>query len=317
MRHFLSMYDVTADEIRRIFAIAEDLKAKFEAGIRQPLLPGRTMALLFEKPSLRTRVSFEAAMTHLGGGGIFLSSDSGFGKRETVADFARVLGQYVDVIVMRAFQHATVVELARHATCPVINGLTDCAHPCQALGDLFTLREMVGGLGGQTLAFVGDGNNVARSLAVGCAKLGLRMVAVSPPGYELDNAFLARLRQDVPGCQIEVTTDAAAGVAGAVAVYTDVWASMGQESQRQQRQRDFAAYQVNAALMSHAPDDALVMHCLPARRGEEITDEVMDSPQSVVLQQAANRMHAQKGLLAWLLGSCLASVGTGMVGPLG
>jgi ornithine carbamoyltransferase len=303
MRHLLTLADVTAAEIERIFSITEDLKQKCEAGLREPLLPGRIMALVFEKPSLRTRVSFEAGMAHLGGSSIFLGNEAGFGRRESVADFARVLGEYVDVIVIRGNRHKTAVELAQHSPCPVVNGLTDFGHPCQALADLFTIRELVGRLQGHTLAWIGDANNVARSLAVGCGKLGMRMVMATPKEYQFDENSLAWIRQEAPELDFAVTTDPADAVRGAVAVYTDVWASMGQESQQEIRRRDFAPYQVNAALMGRAQKGAFFMHCLPAHRGEEVTDEVIDSPQSVVIQQAANRMHVQKGVLAWLLGA--------------
>lgn len=302
-RHLLTVDDLSAGEIERIFAISEDLKAKYQQGIREPLLPQRVMALIFEKPSLRTRVSFETAMAHLGGSSIFLGEDAGFGKRETVADFAAVLSQYVDVIVFRGKKHSTVEELARHADCSVINGLTDYAHPCQALADLFTLRELAGKLRGHTLAWVGDGNNVARSLAEGCAKLGMRFVMATPERYRFDAVFVERLRTRYPDFQFEVVDRPEDAVRDALAVYTDVWTSMGQESEAEQRRRDFAPYQVNARLMSYTQKGAVFMHCLPAHRGEEVTDEVIDGPQSVVIQQAANRMHVQKGILAWLLGA--------------
>jgi ornithine carbamoyltransferase len=260
------------------------------------------MALLFDKPSLRTRVSFEACMTHLGGATQFLGADVGWGRRESIADFAGVLGQYVDVIVCRTNHHKRVEELAKYSACPVINGLTDLDHPCQALADLFTLQEIRGELSGQTLAYVGDANNVARSLAAACAKLGVKFTIASPKGYQLDDAFVAAVEKDAPGAKIARTDDPAAAVKGADAVYTDVWTSMGQEAQQAQRRSDFAAYQVNGALMAKAPKKAIFLHCLPARRGEEVTDEVIDGPQSRVLEQAANRLHAQKGLVAWLLG---------------
>jgi ornithine carbamoyltransferase len=303
MRHVLTMFDLSSAEIERIFIIAEDLKTKLAKGVREPILPGRVMALLFEKPSLRTRVSFEAGMTHLGGATQFLGADVGWGKRESIADFAGVLSQYVDVIVCRANQHARVEDLARYSQCPVINGLTDTDHPCQALADLFTMREIFGSLAGRTLAYVGDANNVARSLAVACAKLGVRFAIAAPRGYELDDGFLTQINRELPDNDIYTTLDPADAVSNADVIYTDVWTSMGQEAEEEQRRRAFASYQVNAALMAKAPRRAIFLHCLPARRGEEVTDEVMDGPQSRVIQQAANRMHAQKGLLAWLLGS--------------
>ncbi len=303
MRHLVTLSDLTSVEIERIFAITEDLKSKYENGLREPLLPGRVMALIFEKPSLRTRVSFEAGMIHLGGGAMFLGEDVGFGTRESLSDFARVLGELVDVVVVRAKRHQTVVDLAAHCTCPVINGLTDLAHPCQAMADLYTLREIFGSLEGRTLAWIGDGNNVARSLATGCGRVGMRFVIAAPEGYEFDADFVETLKEEAPNLELVVTRDPAEAVADACAVYTDVWVSMGQEAEVKERQKAFAAYQVNSDLMAKAPSDAVFMHCLPARRGEEVTDEVMDSPASVIVRQAGNRMHAQKGILAWLLGT--------------
>ena len=301
MRHLVTLSDLSASEITRIFSITEDLKSKFAHGLREPLLPGRVQALLFEKPSLRTRVSFEAGMTHLGGSSIMLTDDAGFGKRESVADFTRVLSEMVDVIVVRSKRHATVVEMAEHSACSVINGLTDLAHPCQALADLYTLREHRGRLKGLRLAWVGDGNNVARSLARGCGHLGIQFVVCTPPGYEFHGEFLAELDREYPQLDFVASHDPFEAVRGVAAVYTDVWASMGQEAEQKKRKREFAAYQVNAKLMAAAPADAVFMHCLPAHRGEEVTDEVIDSPQSVVVPQAANRMHVQKGILVWLL----------------
>jgi ornithine carbamoyltransferase len=301
MRHLLTLADLSAAELERIFSITEDLKAKHRDGLREPLLPGRVMALLFEKPSLRTRASFEACMAHLGGSSIFLGNEAGFGKRESVADFARVLGQYADVVVVRANRHQTVVEIAKYCTCAVINGLTDFGHPCQALADLYTIRELVGKLEGHTLAWIGDANNVARSLAVGCGKLGMRLVMATPKKHQFDEKSLAWIRQQSPDLQLTVTTNPMEAVRDAVAIYTDVWASMGQEAEKEARRREFAPYQINAELMSHAQKGAFFMHCLPAHRGDEVTDEVIDSPESAVIQQAGNRMHAQKGILAWLL----------------
>jgi len=302
MRHLVTLADLTAAEIERILEITKDLKTKLQQGIREPVLPSRVMALLFEKQSLRTRVSFEAGMTHLGGTSMYLGSDVGFGKRESMADFGRVLGEYLDVVVVRAKKHETVVDLARHCTCTVINGLTDFAHPCQAIADLQTLQECFGDLKGRTMAWIGDANNVLRSLALGCGKMGMRVAVATPKAYQFDDEALAWIRGEVPNLELTVTTDPNEAVAEASAIYTDVWASMGQEGEREKRCRDFADYQVNAQLMANAPSDAVFMHCLPARRGEEVTDEVIDSPQSVIVQQAGNRMHAQKGILLWLLG---------------
>ncbi|HEX4142827.1 MAG TPA: ornithine carbamoyltransferase [Pirellulales bacterium] len=301
MRHLLTLADVQANEIERIFAITEDLKTKYAAGLREPLLPGRVAALLFEKPSLRTRVSFEAGMVHLGGSSLFLGDDVGFGARESLGDFGRVLSQYVDVIVVRAFLHKTVLDLAQYSSCSVINGLTDDAHPCQALADLYTLKELFGRLKGRTLAYIGDGNNMARSLAEGCGKVGMRFVMATPDGYRLDQEFLDQLAADVPDLDMVVTADPGEAVRQATTVYTDVWTSMGQEKEATRRRKDFVDYQINAKLMAKAPKDAVFMHCLPAHRGEEVTDDVIDGPQSVVVQQASNRLHVQKGILAWIL----------------
>ena len=301
MKNVLTLFELTTEEIQRIFTISEQLKDQIAARSYQPLLAGRVMAMLFEKPSLRTRVSFEAAMAHLGGTTLFLGADVGWGKRESPADFAQVLSQYVDVIVCRANQHARVEELARYCGCPVINGLTDFAHPCQALADLFTLNEIHRPLDGKRLAYIGDANNVARSLAVCCGKLGVELAIASPPQYSFDRPFLELLTTQVPEVKLFQTADPREAVRGAVGVYTDVWTSMGQEAEQEARKSAFADYQVNAKLMEHAPEEAIFLHCLPARRGEEVTDEVIDSEYSTVLVQAANRMHLQTGLLAWLL----------------
>lgn len=302
MQSVLTLFDLSAEEMESVFAISQDLKAKFESGLRPPLLAGRVIGLLFEKPSLRTRVSFESGMTHLGGGSLFLGEDVGWGSRESIEDFARVLSEYVDAIVCRAKRHQTVQQLAQYSSCPVINGLTDGFHPCQALADLFTIREVKGSLKGHKLAYVGDANNVARSLAIACGRTGVTMSIARPPGYHFDESFLSQLRQAIPGCQLHETEDPAEAVEDASAIYTDVWASMGQEAEREERARALADYQVNGQLMAHAPQDACFLHCLPAHRGEEVASEVIDGPQSLVVRQAANRMHVQKGLLAWLLG---------------
>jgi ornithine carbamoyltransferase len=301
MRHILVPEDLSAHEIEAIFAISKDLETKYTAGTRDALLPGRVLALVFEKPSLRTRVSFEAAMAHLGGSSVFLGEDAGFSSsRESVADFGRVLSEYADAIVCRSKSHDTIQRLAAAASVPVINGLSDYCHPCQALADVYTLKQHVGRVAGLTLAFVGDGNNVARSLAVVCGLLGMRFVLAAPKAYQFDDAFRKHLKGLLPNAEIVETTDPVAAVKGAAVVYTDVWASMGQEKERAVRLEAFKPYQVNAALMHHCPQ-AFFMHCLPARRGEEVTDDVIDGPQSLVVDEAANRMHVQKGLLAWLL----------------
>ncbi len=241
MRNLLTVADLKTGEIERIFAITEDLKTKYARGLREALLPGRVMALLFEKPSLRTRVSFEAGMINLGGDSLFLGDECGFGARESVADFGRVLSQYVDVVVVRAYSHKTAVDLAHYCTCSVINGLTDYAHPCQALADLYTLKELVGRLNGLTLVYVGDGNNVAHSLAEGCGRVGMRFVMATPKGYRFDDAFLAHLKKEVPDLDLYVTDDPEKAVRDATAIYTDVWTSMGQEAESEQRRKVFAA----------------------------------------------------------------------------
>ena len=301
MRDLLTVFDLSTEEIQRIFAISKELKDKFIAGIREPLLAGRVMALLFDKPSLRTRVSFETAFAHLGGKTLFLGQDVGWGKRETAADFAQVLGQYVDLVVCRTTAHARLEELAAHCGCPVINGLTDSAHPCQALADLFTLEEIHSPLLGKRLAYIGDANNVARSLAIACAKWDVEFAIASPPEYQFDRSFLEELVKHVPDVKIFQSADPREAVRGAIGVYTDVWTSMGQEAESEKRKKIFAPYQVNANLMEQAPEGAVFLHCLPAHRGEEVTDEVIDGHYSAVLVQAANRLHVQKGLLAWLL----------------
>jgi len=302
MRHFVAVSDLTADELRGLIDRAARLKTDRAAGRRELTLSGRCLAMLFEKPSLRTRVSFEAAMEQLGGSCIFVNAQEvGLGTREAIPDFARVMSQYVDALVVRVFQHRHVIELAQHAAVPVINGLSDLAHPCQALADLMTVHELFGKVDGRTIAFVGDGNNVARSLAVGCYTLGARFILASPQGYEFSQAFLTRLRQKAGAGSVEMTRDPTAAVRDADVIYTDVWTSMGQEGETERRREAFGHYQVNAELLRVAPAHAKVMHCLPAHRGEEITNDVIDGPRSVVITQAANRLHAQKSLLVWVL----------------
>jgi ornithine carbamoyltransferase len=302
MRHFLDLLDLTADEINSLLDEAGRLKAAALAGDRPPLLAGRVLGMLFEKPSLRTRASFQTAMAQLGGSAIFLpGNETGLGSRESVPDFARTLSEYVDAMVLRTFRHQTIETYAAHSSVPVINGLSDYAHPCQALGDLLTMREVFHDLRGRTLVFVGDGNNVARSLALACGKLGARFILASPEGYGFDESFLQTYRRQVPKGELLQNGEPAHAVAKADVIYTDVWASMGQEAEREERLRRFASYQVNAALMKLAPPHARVMHCLPAHRDEEVTSDVLDGERSIVFQQAGNRMHAQKALLTWLI----------------
>jgi ornithine carbamoyltransferase len=297
----MTLFELTTAEIERIFALTKELKEKWSAGFRDQILPGRVMALLFEKPSLRTRVSFEASMAQLGGASLFLGPDVGWGNRESTADFGQVLSQYVDVVVCRTAAHSRLEELSKYCNCPVINGLTDYAHPCQALADLYTLEEMRGPIRGKRLAYIGDANNVANSLAIACARLGVEFSIATPKGYEFKPDFLAALAQDSPDFKLLQTNDPAEAVKDAIGVYTDVWASMGQESEQATRAPLFAPYQVNEALMEKAPSNSIFLHCLPAHRGEEVTDEVIDGYHSAVIVQAGNRMHVQKGLIAWLL----------------
>ena len=301
MRHLLTLNDLTADEIEEILALASQLKHEYEQGERPPVLSGRVLGLLFSKPSLRTRVSFEAGMNHLGGTSLYLGQDVGWGTRETIADFARVISQYVDVIVCRTHAHESIEDLAKYSECPIINGLTDLAHPCQALADVMTLRELKGSNEEAKITFIGDANNVSRSLALACSKLGISFSIAAPNQYQFDDGLLDELQQENPRIEISQTDEPSVALANASAVYTDVWSSMGFESEQETRQKDFADYQVNSKMMSLAPSDAVFMHCLPAHRGEEVTNDVIDGPQSVIVKQAANRMHLQKGLLLWLV----------------
>src|SRR5438874_457918 len=302
MRHFLTLLDLSPDEINTLLDEAARLKAESKAGRRETLLAGRVLGMIFEKPSLRTRASFEAAMAQLGGSTIFFGpTDGQLGQREPVPDFARTLSQYVDVMVLRTFRHATIEEFAAHSAIPVINGLSDLYHPCQALGDLLTLREQCGGVRGRTLVFVGDGNNVARSVAVGCGKLGGRFILAAPEGYGFDDSFLREYRRHCRAGELVQNGDPRHAVGQADVIYTDVWTSMGQEAERELRLQRFAGYQVNADLLALAPGHTRVMHCLPAHRGEEVTGDVLDGARSIAFQQAGNRMHAQKALLKWLL----------------
>jgi ornithine carbamoyltransferase len=304
-RDFIALSDLSTAELLRLLQLAKDLKAEWLAGGNQPLLKGKTLGMIFQKPSLRTRVSFDMAMLHLGGQALYLSpNEIGLGGRESVSDVARVLSRYVDGIMARVFAHHHVVELACHSRVPVINGLSDYNHPCQAFCDFFTMWEKLGRLEGVKLAFVGDGNNVATSLLLGGAKLGMDVRIATPPGYELkdDVVALARRLAQEGSAQIMTTNDPVAAVRDADVVYTDVWASMGQESEKAERATLFPPYQVNRRLMAAASPQAIVMHCLPAHRGAEITNEVADGPQSVLFDQAENRMHGQKALLADLMG---------------
>ncbi len=299
-RNVISIADLAASELERVLATALALK---DAG-RQPLLQGQTLALVFEKPSLRTRVSFEVAMKHLGGDCVYLSPpEVGLGDREPPADVARVLSRYVDCIAARTFTTETVQQLAEHSSVPVINALSDGEHPCQALADLLTIREKKGGLSGVTLAYIGDGNNVANSLALAGGLSGMHIRIASPEGYEVAPAILERAAAFAAksGGSVSQLREPEEAAAGADVVYTDVWASMGQEAESGVRREDFAGFTVDASLMGRARPDAIFMHDLPAHRGEEVTADVIDGPQSVAFDQAENRLHAQKALLVHIL----------------
>jgi ornithine carbamoyltransferase len=303
-RDLISAADLSASDIARLFARASELKAEFRAERRHanPPLERRTLAMLFQKPSLRTRVTFEAGMTQLGGHALYLEEKIVLGGRETVSDVARNLERFVDAIMARTGPHEVVAELAARASIPVINGLTIREHPCQALADVFTLHERFGDLRGRTLAFVGDGNNVYHSLALMGATLGMHVRLAHPVGYGPSGRIVERARELAASTDgsLTFTRDPREAVEGADAIYTDAWTSMGQEAEAEERRDAFARFQVNEALVAGSPD-AIVMHCLPAHRGEEITSDVMDGPRSVIFEQSENRLHAQKALLVELL----------------
>jgi ornithine carbamoyltransferase len=299
-RDFISIADLTSGELEELLSYAQRLKADRKMGWPHPVLAGKTLAMIFEKPSLRTRVTFEVGMTQLGGSAVYLAPpDIGLGTRETVPDVAQNLSRWVDLIMARTFTHSTVLELAKHATVPVVNGLSDLLHPCQILADCLTLIEQRGRLNGLKVAFVGDGNNVVNSWINAASKFPFAFALACPAGYEPDANVLASARQD--GAQVTITQSVQEAVRDADAVYTDVWTSMGQEKESAIRREAFKSYQVNAAVMAQAKKDALVMHCLPAHRGEEITADVLEGPQSVVLEQSENRLHVQKAIMVWLL----------------
>jgi ornithine carbamoyltransferase len=303
MRHFLSINDITKDEALFLLAEAtrmkDDLQSPSGRLAQREYLAGKTLAMVFEKPSLRTRVSFDVGMTQLGGHALYLSpNEIGLGQRESVADIARVLSRMCDGIMARVFSHDALKELAEYSAVPVINALSDKEHPCQALADLQTLQENKG-LENRKIAYIGDGNNVCNSLMLLCAKVGVQISVATPKNYEPEHEFVEAAQRDG---EVFITNDVQAAVKNADAVYTDVWTSMGQEEESAQRLKDFAGYQVDEKLMAHAKSDALVLHCLPAHRGEEISHEVMESENSKVFEQAENRLHAQKAILLWLMG---------------
>jgi ornithine carbamoyltransferase len=301
MRHLLSITDLSRAEVEELFRLAAEGKAHVKAGRTSGTLAGRSLALIFEKPSLRTRVTFEVGMTQLGGAAVYLAAqDIGLGTRESVADVARNLGRWVNGIAARTFEQATVERLARHAGIPVINALTDHEHPCQALADFFTLWERGLDLSRLRMAWVGDGNNVCHSLVLLAARLGTEVSVACPPGYEPAPRVVETAR--ALGGRVAVTADPHEAAAGADVLYTDVWVSMGQEAERERRLEAFSRYQLSEPLLAAARPSAVVMHCLPAHRGEEISEAVLDGPQSVVLDQAENRLHVQKAVLLTLLG---------------
>lgn len=305
MNHFISVSDTSLEDLQIIFDVSFRLREQRNEGrANEPILSGKTLAMIFEKPSLRTNVSFQQAMHELGGNSIVMVSEQvGLGKRESTGDVARVLSGMVHGIMARVFEHEKLVEMAEHADVPVINALSDYSHPCQALADAMTLMDEFGrDLNGRTLTFVGDGNNMAHSLAVMCGKLGMNFILASPPGYEIKPDIADQIMAFVPDLNLEMTHDAMEAVRYADTIYADTWISMGQEEEAAIRRSAFADYQINDALVSAAPDHAVILHCLPAYRNVEITDSVIDGPRSRVFPQAHNRLHAQKGLLAVLLG---------------
>ena len=302
-KHFLEIADFTTEELQLLLTESAHLKEIYRRGGRDHSLAGKSAAMLFEKPSSRTRISFQVGMTQLGGSSIYIRPEDigGLGKREPVSDLTRVLNGYVDVIVARVFSHETLREMAQWSKVPVINALSDLAHPCQAMADILTIREHFATLPGRKLAFIGDGNNVARSLALACVKLGLRFALAAPAGYELPADFVAELKREAGAGQLEFTTDPYQAVKGADVIYTDTWVSMGQEDEKQIRLKAFAGYTLDMKLLKAAGPHAKVMHCLPAYRGLEITEEVMESPQSVIFDEAENRLHFQRALLKHLV----------------
>ena len=299
-RSFTRVADWSSDELLAVLDLADDLKHRRQAREEHHLLSGRTLGMIFQKPSTRTRVSFEVGMYELGGLALYLSaSDLQLGRGETIRDTAMVLSRYLDGIMIRTFAQSDVEELAASASIPVINGLTDSAHPCQALADVMTIRERFGRLEGRKVVYLGDGNNVCASLMVACAKLGMAFVAATPRSYAPDDEVVAIARE--AGGDIELTDDPRGAVASADVLYTDVWTSMGQDAEREQRLRDLTGYGIDAALVARASPDAIVLHCLPAHYGEEITEDVLYGPQSAVWDEAENRLHAQKALLALVI----------------
>ena len=306
MKHFISITDTPRDELLHVLDVSRALRLERQAGKpNKPILANKTLAMIFEKPSLRTRASFEQAKFELGGHGLVMAdAEVGLGRRERPADVSRVLSGMVSGIMARVFEHQKLIELAQYSSVPVINALSDYSHPCQALADGLTIIDEFGqDLRGRTVTFVGDGNNVARSLAVMCGKLGMNFILAAPMGYQLETSLADRLRAQVPDIKLAIYDDPFTAVAQADVIYTDTWVSMGQEEEAERRAKSFAKFQVNAALLDKAPKHAIVLHCLPAYRGMEITEDVLEGPRCRAFPQAHNRLHAQKGLLAVLLGN--------------
>ncbi|PIS30473.1 ornithine carbamoyltransferase [Candidatus Saganbacteria bacterium CG08_land_8_20_14_0_20_45_16] len=304
-KDFISIHDLKFAEIEEIMVLTTDLKQKQKNNEKHEYLWAKSMAMIFEKPSTRTRVSFEIGMWQLGGLAINLDQEAiGLGERESVADVARTLSRFADAILIRTFSHDKVIELAKYSDQPVINALSDRLHPCQAMADVFTIQEKKGSLKGLKLAYIGDGNNVCHSLMFAAAKLGINMVIACPKGYEPNEEIvkLAFADAKVTGVEIDILNDPVVAAKDADVIYTDVWASMGQEKQAKKRQKIFSKFQVNSKLMDLAKADCIFMHCLPAHRGDEVTADVIDGPQSVVFDQAENRLHVQKAILTLLLG---------------
>lgn len=300
-KDLLSLHEITTEDLYAILDLAADLKAKQKAGIEHHLLKGKTLGMIFEKSSTRTRVSFETGMYQLGGQALFLSkNDLQIGRGEPIRDTARVLSRYLDGIMIRTFKHSTLEELAEYASVPVINALTDLLHPCQVLADLLTIKEHIGQYKGKKLAYIGDGNNMAHSLLYGCTKVGMDVAIASPQGYKPDETVVknALAEAAVSGSVVTITDDVHEAAKGAGVLYTDVWTSMGEEAEREQRLKDLAGYQINAALLAEANEGCIVMHCLPAHRGEEITEDVLEAQADVIFDEAENRLHAQKAVMA-------------------
>lgn len=303
-KDLLSIHDLTSEEVERILTMAQKLKRMQKIGVPHEYCKGKTLAMLFSKASTRTRISFETGFHQLGGHAIYLSDkDSQIGRGEPIRDTARVLSRMVDGIMVRTFAHVSAVELAAYASIPVINGLTDLLHPCQALTDLLTIREHRKTFKGRKLVYVGDGNNMAHSLMYACAKVGMNMVCASPRGYQPDPVVVKQAQEDaaLTGCTVTVEENIFKAAENADVLYADVWTSMGEEAERDVRMAALHEYQINSELLKVAREDALVMHCLPAHRGEEITEEVLEGPQSVVWDEAENRLHTQKAIMALLM----------------